>query len=237
MIDSMRTRVLWLALLVCVAAGSPLFAQVQLVPAVSGLNAPTFVTNARDGTRRLFILEQAGLIRVLQPGSTTPTTFLDIRSRVRSGGEQGLLGLAFHPLYPSNGRFFVYYTRSSDGAIVMAEYRVSSDRNVAATNETVLLTIPHPVNTNHNGGMLAFGPTGISTPGSGTAARPTIRRATRRTSTCCSARSCASTSTSRPDRRRRTHRRSRILSSDRLQGATRSTRTACAIPGASASIA
>jgi hypothetical protein len=160
MIDSMRTRVLWLALLLCVAARSPLFAQVQLVPAVSGLNAPTFVTNARDGTRRLFILEQAGLIRVLQPGSTTPTTFLDIRSRVRSGGEQGLLGLAFHPLYPSNGRFFVYYTRSGDGAIVMAEYRVSSDRNVAATNETVLLTIPHPVNTNHNGGMLAFGPDG-----------------------------------------------------------------------------
>ena len=75
-----------------------------------------------------------------------------------AGGEQGLLGLAFHPRYASNGRLFVYYTRTGDGTLVIAQYVASpagSDR--AGTVETVILTIPHPTNTNHNGGMLAFG--------------------------------------------------------------------------------
>src|SRR5262249_971589 len=111
-----------------------------------------------DGSNRLFIIEQAGIIKVLQPGTSTPTIFLDIRSKILSGGERGLLGLAFHPQYASNGRFFLYYTRTGDGTIVIAEYRVSSNPNVANTAETILLTIPHPTNANHNGGMLAFGP-------------------------------------------------------------------------------
>lgn len=137
-------------------------AVVTLTPVATGLASPLFVTHAGDGTRRLFIEEQAGLIKVLQPGASTPTVFLDIRARVRSGGEQGLLGLAFHPRFASNGRFFVYYTRASDQAIVVAGYRVSSsNRDLAdASSETVLLTIPHPTFTNHNGGMLAFGPDG-----------------------------------------------------------------------------
>ena len=88
----------------------------------SGLASPTFVTNAGDGSNRLFILEQAGIIRVLQPGSSSPTLFLDIHTKVVAGGEQGLLGLAFHPLYSTNGRFFVYYTRTGDGTLVIAEY-------------------------------------------------------------------------------------------------------------------
>jgi len=70
-------------------------AAIQLVPVVtSGITSPTFVTHAGDGSNRLFILEQAGLVDVLQPGSATPTMFLDIRGKVKSGGEQGLLGLA-----------------------------------------------------------------------------------------------------------------------------------------------
>jgi hypothetical protein len=77
---------------------------------------------------------------------------------VLSGGERGLLGLAFHPQYSSNGRFFVFYTRTGDGAIIVAEYRVSANPDIASSSETVLLTIPHPNNANHNGGMLAFGP-------------------------------------------------------------------------------
>ena len=124
------------------------------------LSGPVFVGNAGDGTNRLFILEQGGAIRVLQLGSSTPTAFLDIHTKVIAGGEQGLLGLAFHPQYASNGRFFVYYTRAGDGTIVIAEYKVSANPNVADPAETVLLTIPHPTNTNHNGGMLAFGPDG-----------------------------------------------------------------------------
>jgi hypothetical protein len=136
-------------------------AQVQLVPVASGLSSPVFVAGARDGTRRLFILEQAGVIRVMPIGGSGMTTFLDIRSKIRSGGEQGLLGLAFHPLYSSNRRFFVYYTRAADGAIVVAEYQASSgNRDVADAAERILLTIPHPTNTNHNGGMLAFGSDG-----------------------------------------------------------------------------
>jgi len=137
---------------------SSLVAAIQLTQVVRGLSSPTFVTNAGDGSNRLFIVEQGGTIRVLQPGSSTPTLFLDIHTKVVAGGEQGLLGLAFHPQYSINGHFFVYYTRVGDGTLVIAEYRVSANPNAADPTETVLLTIPHPTNTNHNGGMLAFGP-------------------------------------------------------------------------------
>src|SRR5262245_47196880 len=94
---------------------------IQLQPVVSGLSSPVFVCNAHDGSNRLFIVEQPGVIKVLQPGSSTPTVFLDISSAVLSGGEQGLLGLAFHPQYSTNLRFFVNYTRKPDGATVIAE--------------------------------------------------------------------------------------------------------------------
>ena len=139
-------------------------AAIQLQPVVtSGLSSPLFVGNAGDGTNRLFIVERNGYIRVLQPGSSTPTQFLDIDARVLSGGERGLLGLAFHPQFASNGRFFVFYTRDSaisadDGDIVVAEYGVSeSSPDVAnGDDETILLTIEHSLNSNHNGGMIAF---------------------------------------------------------------------------------
>jgi hypothetical protein len=136
-------------------------AALQLDPFLSGLTSPVLITNARDGTNRLFIVEQAGIIKVLQPGSTTPTVFLNITSRILTGGERGLLGLAFHPQYETNRRFFVHYTRQTDGAGVIAEYRASvSNPDVADATETVLLTIPQPF-SNHNGGMIEFGPDGF----------------------------------------------------------------------------
>jgi hypothetical protein len=139
----------------------PLLANIQLAPVVSsGLSSPLFVGNAGDGSNRLFIVEQGGFIKVLQPGASVPTVFLDIHTKTNGGGERGLLGLAFHPQYGNNGRFFVFYTLASNGSLVIAEYRVSANRDVANTAETVLLTIPHPTNANHNGGMLAFGPDG-----------------------------------------------------------------------------
>ena len=100
----------------CVLAFAGLFvpasAAVQLVPVVAtGLSSPLFVTHGGDGSNRLFIVERGGIVRVLQPGASTPTVFLDLRSKLVSGDEQGLLGLAFHPPYASNGRLFVYYTR------------------------------------------------------------------------------------------------------------------------------
>src|SRR6266545_2566106 len=151
---SIVTAVLTLALT------SPVRAAIKLVPIVTGLSSPLFVAHAGDSSRRLFVVEQQGTIRVFHPGASTAPIFLDVRERVLAGGERGLLGLAFHPLYFANGRFFIYYTRRPDGAIVIAEYQVTADPDVASRTETVLLTIPHPVNANHNGGMLSFGPGG-----------------------------------------------------------------------------
>ena len=133
---------------------------IQLEPVVTtGLSSPVFVTSARDLTNRLFIVEQGGMIKVLQPGSSTPTVFLNISTIVLSGGERGLLGLAFHPQYSTNRRFFVYYTRQTDGAIQISEFHTSTaNPDVADTTELPILTIPHPGQSNHNGGMMAFGP-------------------------------------------------------------------------------
>jgi glucose/arabinose dehydrogenase len=134
---------------------------VVLQPVLSNLSSPVLVTNARDGSNRLFVVEQPGRIQVLQPNASTPTVFLDITSRVLAGGERGLLGLAFHPSFQANRRLFVNYTRKPDGATVIAEYRVSATNpNVVENSETVLLVIPQPFE-NHNGGMIAFGADGF----------------------------------------------------------------------------
>ena len=129
-------------------------------------------------------------------------------AEILAGGERGLLGLAFHPQYAANGRFFVYYTRTGDGAIVIAEYervgrseRRRHDRDRAADDSA---SRPTPTTT---AACWPSGPTATSTSASATAAPATIRRTTRRTSTCCSARSCASTSITRTRRPARLTRR------------------------------
>jgi glucose/arabinose dehydrogenase len=127
---------------------------------VSGLRQPLQVTHAGDGSGRLFVIEQPGVIRVIQDGVLLREPFLDITPRVRSGGEQGLLGLAFHPAYRSTGRYFVNYTRVPDGGTIVAEYVVSPNPNVSLQRERVLLFVPQPY-ANHNGGMLAFGRDGF----------------------------------------------------------------------------
>lgn len=126
-----------------------------------GLQSPVFLTHAGDGSRRLFVVERAGAIRILADGALLPAPFLDIRDRVGSSGlEQGLLGLAFHPGYPANGRFFVYYT-GLEGQSVLSRFQVAGEPDLAdAASETVLLTAPQPA-ANHNGGMIAFGPDGL----------------------------------------------------------------------------
>lgn len=124
---------------------------------VTGLTSPVYVTHSRDGSRRLFIVEQPGRIKVLQPGSASPAVFLDITNKVLVGAERGLLGLAFHPQFQSNRRFFVNYTRRPDGATVIAEYRASdTNPDLAETAEIILLSIAQPFQ-NHNGGMIEFG--------------------------------------------------------------------------------
>lgn len=131
-----------------------------LEPVLAGLSSPVLVTHAADGSGRLFVVEQPGRILVLPPGGSVPTVFLDIRTRISSGGERGLLGLAFHPGYETNRRFFVNYTRVTDGATVIAEYHASAaNPDVADTTEITILSIAQPF-ANHNGGMIAFGPDG-----------------------------------------------------------------------------
>ena len=148
-------------------AGVQLLTDITLETVVTGLDSPVYVTNAGDGSRRLFIVEQAGRIKVLKPGFSSPTVFLDITSRVLAGGERGLLGLAFHPQFESNLRFFVNYTRRPDGATVIAEYRASmTNPDETEAGEIILLTVAQPF-ANHNGGMLAFGPDGYLYIGTG----------------------------------------------------------------------
>lgn len=145
----------------------------ELTPVVSGLSNPVAVRHAGDGSGRLFIVEQAGRIRIFDGDQLLATPFLDIRALVSSGGERGLLGLAFHPDYPANGYFYVNYTEDAtppaecppgancDWNTVVARYRVSAgDPNVADPASALrLLTVNQDYN-NHNGGNLLFGPDG-----------------------------------------------------------------------------
>ncbi len=134
---------------------------IGLDPLVDGLASPLFAGNAGDGSGRLFVIEQEGRIRVIRDGRLVPEPFLDIADRVKAGGEQGLLGLAFAPTFAADGRFFVDYT-DRDGTTVVSEFRApdpAADRAGAASERT-LLRIDQPF-ANHNGGALAIGPDGL----------------------------------------------------------------------------
>jgi glucose/arabinose dehydrogenase len=130
-----------------------------LRPVIEGLDSPLLVTHAGDGTGRLFVVEQGGRIRVVRDGRLLPEPFLDLTALTEAVGERGLLGLAFHPRYPANGRLFVNYTDNA-GDTVVAEYGVDpNDPDRAQPVARVLLGIGQPY-ANHNGGNLVFGPDG-----------------------------------------------------------------------------
>ena len=142
-------------------------ADVTLQTLATGLSSPVDIANAGDNSGRLFIVEQSGRIRIIQNGNLLATPFLNIQSTVLTGGERGLLGLAFHPQFATNGRFFVYYTSRAftgiaNGDVAIARYqRSATDPNLAdPASGTVLLTVPHSTFDNHNGGSLRFGPDG-----------------------------------------------------------------------------
>src|SRR5882672_3357215 len=135
-----------------------------LQPVASGLTNPTFLTSPPGDTGRLFVLEQNGYVRIVKHGTLLPTPFLDIHTLVSGGGEQGLLGFAFYPDYATSGRFIVSYTSptgpQAGGTSVLARYVVSGNPDIAtATPEKILLTFDQPY-TNHNRGMIVFGPDG-----------------------------------------------------------------------------
>src|SRR6266550_6666171 len=132
----------------------------KLTRVAAGLRSPIDVTNAGDDSGRLFIVEQGGRILVMKGGVVLPTAFLDIRSLVASGGERGLLSVAFHPDFGLNGVFVVDYTLSSGhvGDTVIARYKAVPGSDVAdPTSAQVLMVISQP-QSNHNGGMVTFGP-------------------------------------------------------------------------------
>lgn len=160
-----------LALVSCGGGGSPAVAPTPtptptplsliFTPVASGLSAPVAITHAGDGSERLFLVEQGGRVRILSAGALLPDPFIDIADRLLSGGEQGLLGLAFPPGFAQKGYFYLHYTRAGDGATVLSRFLVSADPNLAlATSEEVLLEVEQPF-ANHNGGQLAFGPDGM----------------------------------------------------------------------------
>ena len=165
------------AVVATAAVPSAAVAQAEEPPAVGlqtiaeGLTSPVTLTSPGDGSGRLFVVDQVGLIRVVMPdGTLRPEPFLDLRSRMVTlmpgFDERGLLGLAFHPQYASNGRFFVYYSaplRAGGPAGFnhtshISEFRVSADPNRAdPASERILLQVDEP-QFNHNAGTLLFGP-------------------------------------------------------------------------------
>lgn len=133
---------------------------ITTVRVASGLSSPVYVTHSPGDPDRLFIVEQQGRIKILSRGFVFATPFLNIVSRVASGGERGLLSVAFHPDFTANGRFYVNYTNLS-GNTVIAQYNVSAtDPNVANVNSEVILKTITQDFSNHNGGQLQFGADG-----------------------------------------------------------------------------
>lgn len=132
--------------------------QISLAPYTSGLSFPVAITHAGDGSGRLFVVEQPGVVRIIRNGILQATPFLNISNRVVFGGERGLLGIAFPPGYSTKGYFYVNYTRASDGATTISRFRITGNPDIADPNsEEVILTIAQPF-VNHNGGHIAFSP-------------------------------------------------------------------------------
>lgn len=144
------------------------FPNISFKVLASGLQAPDYVTNAGDNSGRIFIVEQTGVIRIVHNGNLLTKPFLDISDRVRFGGEEGLLSLAFPPDYIQKGYFYVYYTRIGETNNQVSRFHLTSDPNVADPNsEEQILFLNHPGYTNHNGGLLVFGPDGYLYIGTG----------------------------------------------------------------------
>lgn len=138
------------------AAGAPVTGIPSLTArlVVSGLRNPLDLQSAPGDRERLYVVEQGGRVRVVRDGQLQSAPFLDVSDRISSGGERGLLGLAFHPQFATNRRLFVNYT-NRQGQTHVAEFRATSADAADAGSERVLLVVPQPF-ANHNGGALAF---------------------------------------------------------------------------------
>ena len=133
----------------------------------SGLSSPVHLASPPNDAR-LFIVEQPGRIRIVQNGQLLGAPFLDITGKVMDGGEQGLLSVAFHPQYAANGHFYVYYTDNNGDLLIERYTAPSATANTAdPASARTIIGIPHPSNSNHNGGQLAFGQDGFLYIGTG----------------------------------------------------------------------
>jgi glucose/arabinose dehydrogenase len=134
----------------------------ELAPFVSaGLSSPVFLTQPLDDGR-IFVVEQTGRIRIVKDGVLQTTPFLDLTTRVLSGGERGLLSVAFHPQYAINHFFYVYFTTRTNGDIRIERFTTTSNPDVADPASTkLIITAPHSSQSNHNGGLVTFGPDGM----------------------------------------------------------------------------
>jgi glucose/arabinose dehydrogenase len=133
--------------------------RIELVPVATGLDRPVGVTGP-VGDRRIVVVEQGGLLRLIDDAGLAEAPYLDLRAAVIAEGERGLLGLAFHPRFGANGRLFVNFTRAPDGATVIAELTADpAATTVDAATRRDLLVIEQPF-PQHNGGGLEFGPDG-----------------------------------------------------------------------------
>jgi glucose/arabinose dehydrogenase len=141
---------------------------IKLIPITQGLENPVHITHAKDSSGRIYVVEQAGRVRILERGQLSPTPLLDISDRVLHQGEQGLLSVAFPPGFPDVAHFYVYYTNiKGDNLVARISLRPGSDTQADPTTERVILYFNHPEQRNHNGGQIAFGPDGYLYIGTG----------------------------------------------------------------------
>jgi len=141
---------------------------IRLIPIAQGLENPVHITHAKDSNERIYIVEQAGLVRIIESGQLLSTPLLDISDRVWDQGEQGLLSVAFPPGYPSVAHFYVYYTNlEGDNLVARFTLLPGSDTQADPASEHVILYFNHPEQRNHNGGQIAFGPDGYLYVGTG----------------------------------------------------------------------
>src|SRR3954447_4867854 len=124
---------------------------------IGSFSSPVYVTSPPGDSRRLFVVEQGGVIRVVRDGRVLPTPFLDLRSRVVSGGEQGLLSMAFAPDYAKTGRFYVYYSSNEGSRERVEAFRRSGPDRANRASRRLVLLMADP-ESNHNGGLIMFGP-------------------------------------------------------------------------------
>ena len=126
---------------------------------IGNFDSPVYVTAPPGDRRRVFVVEQGGTVRIVRGGKKVERPFLDVSGRIAAGGERGLLSLAFAPDYASSGLFYVYYT-APDGDIRIVEYRRASAERADHGSARVVLSVDHPA-SNHNGGLVKFGPDGL----------------------------------------------------------------------------